>query len=146
MSKTKILSAADIRGVDDSKKELVEVPEWGGSVYVRNMTAKERDDFDASLRAEAETSPAGNKGEGDNLRARLAAATCCDEAGKLLFTLADVELLGQKSASALNRLFQVALRLNPSGNAAVEDAKKNSTETGSGDSASDSPSPSASGT
>ena len=47
-----LLSKADILGCNDIPTELVEVPEWGGSVKVRGMTAGERDRFDDMIRTQ----------------------------------------------------------------------------------------------
>lgn len=103
LDRNAILSAADI------KKELVDVPEWGGSVWVRGMNGAERDKFESSI-----VEMRGKKSVTDlaNVRAKLASLTICDEAGKRLFTQADITALSEKSASALQRVFEVAQRLS----------------------------------
>jgi len=101
-----MLTREQILGADDLPREKVEVPEWGGSVYVRTMTAAERDAFEQSLVGD------GNTVQLSNVRARLAALTMVDVGGKRLFSDADVEALGQKSAAALTRIVEVAQRLN----------------------------------
>ena len=83
----------------------VEVPEWGGVVRVREMTAGERDTFDILLI------------EGQHLdlrdyRAKLVAATACDEEGRLLFVQGDLDALTHLGAGAMDRLFEAAARLN----------------------------------
>ena len=45
----KLLSRDEILAASDLTKELVEVPEWGGSVYVRAMTGTERDSYEESV-------------------------------------------------------------------------------------------------
>ena len=104
-----ILSKDAILSADDLPKELVSVPEWGGEVYVRCLTATERDDWEASV-----MHMEGNKTKANlhNLRAKLVARTVCDEAGARLFEDADVATLGAKSAAALDRLYTVAARLS----------------------------------
>lgn len=135
----KVLSAADILGAADRRVEPVEVPEWGGTVYVRTMDGLERDNFDAaSLGADDRTNLA-------NYRARLVAATACDADGKLLFTASQALELGRKSSPAIIRVFVAAQQINLMGPFAAE-AKKNSAGTDSAASPTDSPSPSASGT
>jgi hypothetical protein len=108
---TQYLSADQILGADDLKYEDVEVPEWGGTVRVRELPGTERDKFEsqfvgkdgASLRAE------GLEG----FRSRLAVAAIVDEAGKPLFrSVAETKRLGEKSASALTRVCDVAIRLS----------------------------------
>lgn len=143
MSKNKvvILSKEAILSADDLVKELVEVPEWGGAVYVRALTGAERDAFEQSM-VEMRTVRQGRKQETvremrlQNIRARLCALTICDEEGNRLFTDADVQALGRKSASALNRVFQVAQRLSGLTDEDVEELAGNSDEIRSDDSSS----------
>lgn len=99
-----ILTRDQALAADDLRKEEVQVPEWGGSVFVRNMIGTERDDYEAFF--------VNNKQPFKNIRARIAAATVCDEHGVLLFSVADVEALGKKSGAALDRIFDVAKRLS----------------------------------
>lgn len=103
----KILSAEDILNAKDVKVEAVEVPEWGGSVYVREFSAAVRDQFDALLSD-------GDADEPDltNVRARVIALTACDAGGKLLFTIEQAEALGAKSNGAVSRVYDAAAKLN----------------------------------
>jgi len=116
---SKILTKDEILKADDSKSEFVEVPEWGGAVYVSTMTAKERDIFEADVYR-------GGKVEMANLRAKLVALTVVDKEGRKLFQYKDAELLGKKSARALDRLFAVAQRINGLTKEDIEDLAKNS--------------------
>jgi hypothetical protein len=104
-----LLSKDLILSSDDLPKELVSVPEWGGEVYIRCLTAAERDDWEASV-----MHMEGNKTKANmqNLRAKLVARTLCDEDGVRMFSDADVAALGQKSAAALDRLYTVAARIS----------------------------------
>lgn len=102
LSKQQILDAQDREYVD------VEVPEWGGTVRISTMTAAQRDRYEVMF-AEARN---GANGANTSLRALLVAACAVDEKGDALFTLADVEALGLKSGTALNRVFARALDLN----------------------------------
>lgn len=104
-----MLTRDDILAVSDLKIERVDVPEWGGDVCVKGMSGMDRDRFEASL---VERKNGRNKINLDNVRARICAYTVCDESGKLLFSEADIEALGKKSASALTRIFAVAQRLS----------------------------------
>lgn len=105
-----ILTADLILQADDLPRELVEVPEWGGEVYVRCLTAAERDDWESSVISLEK----GGKAKTDmrNLRAKLVARTVCDEKGERLFTDSQIQQLGGKSAAALDRLYSVAARLS----------------------------------
>ena len=43
------LSRDDILKAEDLTTEEVDVPEWGGTVLVRGLTGRERDEFEASV-------------------------------------------------------------------------------------------------
>lgn len=119
--------------------QLVDVPEWGGSIYIRALTGVERDAYEAQF-----VRAGGAKGKGlHNARARLVALTAVDETGQRIFTDADVESLGRKSAMVLDRLFAVAGRLSGLTSQDVEELVGNSVSGPSAASTSDSPSPSA---
>ncbi len=126
------------------KKELVEVPELGGSVYVRAMTGAESDVLTEMVLAhEART---GNN-RLPHLKAIMAVLTVCDEHGGRLFDMADVDMLLTKEGTALSRLFEVARRLNGLNPEDEEALLKNSASNQSNDSGlslpslSDEPSP-----
>lgn len=117
-----MLTKEQILKAEDLPREEVKVPEWGGSVFVRGLTALERDAWENSWWIR----------EGDtrklnvvNLRARLAVLCVCDAAGKRLFDDAAAADLGAKSGAAVDRLYTVALRLSGMQPGAVEEAEKN---------------------
>lgn len=114
----------NILSIVDIQTEAVDVPEWGGmTVYVKGLTAAQRDSFEAaSIRQQ------GKKREVNmvNLRARLLVRTIVDEHGDRIFDDSDERALGDKSASALNRLFDVASRLSGLSDADVDDLAGNS--------------------
>lgn len=102
LSKNQILSA------DDRRFEVVPVPEWGGEVRLRSLTGAERDEFEAkSLTGSGKKQRVNPR----HLRARLIAMCAVDEQGSPLFDVSDVISLSNKSAAALERLFEVASRL-----------------------------------
>ena len=115
---TNTLKRADILKVQDIKIELVHVPEWEGDVYVKGMTGIERDAFEASI---VQMRGKGSRVDMTNIRAKLAAQTICDENGEKLFTDADIKELGKKSASALQRVFEVAQKLSGIGDDAIQE-------------------------
>jgi hypothetical protein len=114
LSKDQILQAQDI------KTEKVFVPEWGGEVNVKTLTGEERDRFEQSL--------FGDKSEKkmNNIRAKLCAASIVDDAGKQIFTEADIAAIGGKSANALDAVFAVAQRLSGLSKSDVDALVKNS--------------------
>lgn len=114
MNPLKFLSKDEILKAEDLKVEPVEVPEWGGTVNVRGLTGVERDDWEESrLDRKAKL----RKGQAtplklSNFRASLVVRTVCNDRGELLFGDKDIVLLGKKSAIALSRVFEVAMRLS----------------------------------
>lgn len=89
--------------------KVVEVPELGGSVIIRALSGKERDKFEGeSVTGKGKNTEYNYR----NIRARLVAATAVDEHGNKLFTPEDVSKLGDISAGALSRLFDVARELS----------------------------------
>jgi hypothetical protein len=135
-----LLTAAEILGADDLPKELVECPEWGGHLYIRTFMGRERDAWEQSLMAKPEKmngkTPKGIETDLVNARANLVARVACDESGAALFTLEQMDALGNKSAKALGRCFDVASRLNGLSNEDMDEIVKNSEGDQSGDSGS----------
>jgi hypothetical protein len=102
------LTAAEIHACDTRPLERVEVPEWGGHVFVRTMGGNERDEFDLSF-VDEDTGKRNLAG----IRARVAVACVCDANGKRLFTnTQDLEKLSIANGAALDRVFEIAGRLN----------------------------------
>jgi hypothetical protein len=104
------LTRESIRSSKDSVLEEVAVPEWGGNLWVKSLNGAQRDAFEGSL---VKTSGKGKRSMTyADIRAKLVAKTACDKDGNLLFTDQDVSWLTLKSASALQRVFEVAQRLS----------------------------------
>lgn len=113
-----ILTREQILGCDDRKKERVDVPEWGGFVYVAVMSGTEKDGFESSLLVSGRATL-------ENARAKLAARCVVDEQGQRLFTDEDIDALGAKSGVALERVSRIAQRLNRMTDRDLEDLKGN---------------------
>jgi len=112
-----MLTRDAILGAKDLKRIQVQVPEWGGEVYISEISAKERDAYEGSI----------NDGKRINLlnvRARLVVKCLTDDAGKRLFTDADAEQLGDKNGKVLDRLWELARQINGIGGEAIEAEKK----------------------
>ena len=129
-----LLTRDAILNAQDLARERVEVPEWGGAVLVRALTGRERDAYEAGI-----VHPDGRKMRYTltNMRARLVSLSVIDEAGTRLFSDSDVELLGRKSAAALERVFEAAQRLSGLSAQDVDELVKNSESGPSDDSGSD---------
>lgn len=130
------LNKESILKSDDLRREKVEIPEWGGHVWVRALSGKERDKYETSV-----VSRQGSRAKVDtkNIRARLASLTICDEEGNRLFSEADIEELGKKSASALSKIFNLSQKLSGVTAADVAELVEALDENPSDSSASDSP-------
>lgn len=108
MSNKTFLNRDEILGINDLPTEDVFVPEWNTWVRVRGLTGAERDQFEQSI---VETRGKNTKVNLRNIRAKLVVLCCVDEQGNRIFRDEDAEVLGRKSAVALNRVFEVAQRL-----------------------------------
>lgn len=115
-----LLTREQILAANDIKTEDVAVPEWGGTVRVRTMTAIERDSFLADV--------LGADGKVDRRRHRtmLAARTIIGDDGVPVFTETDIAALGAKNSLVLERIVAVADRLNTVSTETVDASEKNS--------------------
>lgn len=100
----------------DLPRKEVEVPEWGGSVFVRTLTSAERDAYEAWCL---------KKNGGKLARSVFIVWTCCDETGKPIFTTADLPSLNQVPSYVLERVFDAAMKINKITAEDVEALEKN---------------------
>jgi len=127
-----LLSADEILSMDDIPTEEVAVPEWQGrKVLVCGLTAASKNAYEASL---VEIKGQSRKMRLENATAKLLVRTLVNRQRQPIFTEAQIERLGTKSASALERLSKVAQRLSGMTQAEVEEIVKNSDAAQSGDS------------
>ena len=131
------LTRESILGAEDSKTERVEIPEWDGYLFVKNMTGTERDNWEGGM---VEQRGRNRNMNFQNMRARLVALVAVDEDGNHLFRKNDVIELGKKNAKALDRIFTVAQKLNGITAEDVEELTQELAEDPFDSSASDSPS------
>jgi hypothetical protein len=106
-----MLSREDILNRDDLYKEKLDVPEWHCTLYVRTMTGAERNwlrnviiDDDANILPAYRLNSA--------IYPHLVAITACNDDGTSIFTLSDVPALQKKSAVAIERIAEAAMRIN----------------------------------
>ena len=121
----KLLTRDAILQAEDLPTEDIEVEEWGGAVRVRALTGAERDAFEQSIVEQRGKSTRMNL---RNIRAKLVALTVVDADGKRLFSDKDAELLGKKSAAALDRVFEIAQKLSGLSPEDMEELSGNSEE------------------
>lgn len=108
-----------ILAADDIQSEMVDVPEWGVTVEVRGMNGADR-----SRILDAAAASDGNLSVG-TMYVDTVIASCYDpESGLRIFSDADRDSLLGKSASAIDRLAQVGMRLSGMQVEATDDAKR----------------------
>lgn len=129
--KDQILAAQDL------PSEQVRVPEWDVTVTVRGLSARERDEYFMSQAVIRNGQVVGQ--DTANATAKLLVKCIRGDDGEPLFGPEHVELLGGKSAAALDRLFKVASRLSGLAEEDAAELGKDSAPTLNGVSASTSP-------
>lgn len=106
------LNRDNILAANDTKIKKVDVPEWGGEVYVKSLTGSQRDSLTNIPR--------------EQMFIKMLVLSLVDEEGKSLgFTDADIPALEEKNIGVLARVFQVACSLNGMTAEAVKEAAKN---------------------
>lgn len=108
------LSREGILNADDMATRDVPVPEWGGEVRIRMLTGTERDAFEASTIEQRKDGT--TRRNLANLRARLVAECIIvpdgPDKGMRMFVASDIKMLGNKSARALQRVFDACQEFN----------------------------------
>lgn len=124
------LTADAILAAQDIAIEPVDVPEWGGRVYVRGLSGTAKERYLDSLRV------VEGRGRKQNIKVNLVEAgakllvdTLCDKHGTLLFTRFQIEALGKKSSKALQRCIDAASKLNGLADDSEEEAGNGSGST-----------------
>ncbi len=114
-----MLSREEILSKVILQKELINIPEWGGDIYVTEMSGCARDAWEQTLIQK------DDKGRLIAPRAKLIIATVVDENGERLFTDNDIDAIGKLSAGALEKICDIAQKLNFLQVADLEKKKKN---------------------
>ena len=121
----KSLNFNDIVGANDLKLTKVAVPEWRGVVYLRPMTAKDRDFYENLMFNMRSTNQSKRSDIWSGLRCRVLAATMTDADGRLLFADKDQwKLLSGKNTVVIVRLFELAMSLSGMGAAGEEKSEE----------------------
>jgi|GEM_PF-180163 len=128
LSRDQILNASDL------ETTFVDSKEWGGRVYIRELTATDRSRFDEAFytaRQSIEQEAGGRSARGKRrhrpaakvttsveihaarIKTLLVYLSVCDESGKRLFDDdRDLEKLGTKSSKAINEIYEASARFN----------------------------------
>jgi hypothetical protein len=128
-----------ILAIQDIQYETVYVPHWKETVRVRGMTAAERDAYEAEALSGQADKSGRVKPNLKNSRARMCVRCVVDENGARVFSDADADALGAKSASAVDAVYAVAARLSGFSKQDEDELGKACAGTTSGDSPSGSP-------
>ncbi len=105
------LTRDDILNISDAEVQEVHVPEWGehSCVRLRSLTGAERDRFEASI---VDTKGKATRIRLEDMRAKLLVLVMVNAEGKRLFRNREYNLLGQRNAKVLDRLFGIAQEMN----------------------------------
>lgn len=115
------LSKDAIFAVKDSDSHEVDVPEWGGSILLRSMTGKQRNDYEHWATTQSKEKVPDYRG----IRERLIICCAVDENGDALFTESDLAKLAEKNSEVIDRLHTECRAICGMDEDSVEDAVKN---------------------
>lgn len=109
-----------IKAADKKNLLPVDVPEWGLTVWIKQLTVGERDSYEAEVFK-------ARKGDGlmDNPRSKFLVRTLCDENGEPLCKPEDFADLAALSCKPMERLFEAAGKHNRLTDSDVEELAKN---------------------
>ena len=117
-----LLTKEQILAAEDLDYEEVEIKEWGGKVRLRCMTGTERDAFESAIYKIKGDKVEANR---ENFRSELLSRVLCNKDNKLLFNPREVKALGGKSGRVIDRLFDIAQKINGIGQSDIEELTKN---------------------
>lgn len=109
-----LLQRSDMLKKEDLERRKVDLG-GGDYVYVRQMTAQEKDEFEHSLVKQVRGKRGMTRLEDatENYRAKLAVRTVCNDKGKNLFEPSDVEELSRNmTARRMELIVEAAQELN----------------------------------
>jgi len=109
LTKEQIFAAQDLQSID------IDIPEWGGSVKVRAMSAIDRINFE---KEQKDLQPS-------EMVLKLVLLTCIDDAGDRLFENDDLEQLQLKSPNAILKIFNESIKLNVLNDKKIEEQAEN---------------------
>lgn len=105
-----LLTKEQILSATDRKFKVIDVPEWGGTVRVAQISVADR--LNLQLLQQEKREKEGDKAGVGALILGLCALSIVDEQGTRLFSDEDIEALGKKSAAAIDKIFDAADELN----------------------------------
>jgi hypothetical protein len=125
----KMLTKADINTSDDRKKEVFEVPEWGGAVYISEITGLDRA---AIVEKHGQLKEAGQTQQAFAMQDAMLTMALTDQNGDPLYTAEELPVLKKRNGNVLERIVKRAMEVNGFMPGAEEAAVKPSGEVQSG--------------
>jgi hypothetical protein len=123
---SKYLTRDRILAVQDFATEVVDVPEWGGQVLVRELSASEVEKIGFDM-ATPDGGIDARKARG--IMAQVVAWATIDEGNEPIFTKNDLRELGKKSYPAIQRIASTIMRLSGLSAEEKEEAEAEGAET-----------------
>lgn len=107
---------AQIRSINDVRStaelEEIEVPEWGGSLFVRALSAREVDHYQLGLMAQPKNEkPHVTLARLRHANAKLVVMGSCDETGEPIFSDSDISRLADQSNKGMAKVAEAIQRL-----------------------------------
>jgi hypothetical protein len=96
-----MLTKEEILSITDKALKEIEIPEWGGSVFIRGMTLEDMEYYQ-------------NLGNDSESLEKMIIRFVCDEQGNLLFAEADIPALKQKCIQTFKRIINEIKAFNSS--------------------------------
>lgn len=110
------LSKEQILNAKDYDIEKVDVPEWGGEVFLKPLSGTVRNQLVYQVQANKDL---------EKVQLQVLVNSICDEDGNLLFTEKDILALGKKSSTVIARLEAIASKISGLTPDAEDEALKN---------------------
>lgn len=104
------LTLTQIMAANDIAVKEIEVPEWDGTIYIRQLTRAQQDDYlkrqmgtrmKQDMKAKSQEIDLSNFYGHDSF---LVVSGACDESGKPLFSAKDIEALKNKNGAVIGRI------------------------------------------
>lgn len=111
-----------ILSAKDCELQPVEVPEWGGTVYIQPLSGSERAEWESYV---VSMTHKGKPMPGANLREVVLVKAIRDENGERMFTDEDIPALARKHGGVIDRLFDIASKSSGLDQKDIEVAEKN---------------------
>jgi len=124
-----LTKASQIEAVVDRRVEEIFVEEWKMTVRLRSLSSLQREKWEEYVRQKTAGITDLKKAKELDLtgvKVRLLQVCIVDEDNKLVFEEEDIEMLDDKSSEVIERLFDVACKMNRIGVDEVKDVEKNS--------------------